>query len=105
MYHNVIFRDTGNIDRSASEDAVYILFVGNSHVFYGNVPEQLSEILNTYGIEIRYKDISVNGATLNDLKDNAAFEMQSKNYDYVVFQDQTRRPVNYANQFFCGNFI
>jgi hypothetical protein len=94
LYRDTIFRDRGDIDSIKSDNAISVLFVGNSTVFWGNVPRQLQTISMTHDVEITYKDISVNGASLSNSKDNALIEIQSGRYDYVVFQDSTRRPRN-----------
>jgi hypothetical protein len=90
LYRDMLFRDTGNIDLAGSDDSISILFVGNSHVFWGKLPRQLYTISKMYGVEITYKDISSNGAHLINSKDIAISEMQSGNYDYVILQDNTR---------------
>lgn len=84
---------------SEDSDSISILFVGNSFVYTGDVPKQLQKLSNLYDIKMTYKDISTGGATLGSLKNNAVREMQRKNYDYVVFQDQSRRPLNNYNDF------
>ena len=61
-------------------------------VFYGNVPGQLQAIAGEHGISITFKDISRSGVSLSYSKDTAISEMQSRNYDYVVLQDQAARP-------------
>jgi len=74
-------------------DYIAILFVGNSFVFYGDVPGQLQTLAGTQDIEVRYIDISTGGATLRDSRDRAIQEMQGRIFDYVVLQDQSRRPL------------
>jgi len=76
-----------------------ILFVGNSHTYKGNVPKQLMNISGIYGVEITYKDISKPDATLSDSKNRAIKEMKRRIYDYVVFQDNSLRPVRNIEAF------
>ena len=91
----IILRKTE--DMVGSENAIAILFVGNSHVFVGNVPQQLQAIARMYDIEIIYKDISRHGnhgGTLREHRENAIEEIQSGRFDYVVLHDQSRRSLN-----------
>ena len=91
----IILRKTE--DMTGSENAVSILFVGSSHVFVGNVPQQLQVIAKTRDVEIIYKDLSRHGnrgGTLREHKENAIKEMQTGRFDYVVLHDQSRRALN-----------
>ena len=90
LYRDLLFRDYESFDLVDSDNSVSILFVGNSHIFWGKVPKQLHIISKEYGIKIAYKDISRNGAHLSRTKDEAIIELQSGKYDYVVFQENTR---------------
>ena len=84
-------------DMNDSENAVSMLWVGSSHVFVGNVPQQLQVLSGANGIEIIYKDLSKHGnrgGTLSELSVEAITEMQDYRYDYIVLQDQTRRSLN-----------
>ena len=88
----IILRKTE--DMVGSENSISILFVGNSDVFVGNLPQQLQVIARTHGIDITYKDISRHsnrGGTLREHKENAIIEMQSGRFDYAVFQDDQIR--------------
>ncbi len=81
-------------DMVGSENAISILFVGNSQVFVGELPRQLKLIAKMYDVEIIYKDLSRHenrGGTLSELKENAIREMQDRRYDYVVLHDDTLR--------------
>ena len=90
LYSDMLFRDNENNDFIDSENSVNILFVGNSHVFWGKVPRQLYSITKNHDVEIVYKDISSNGAHLSRSKDEAISELQTGRFDYVVLQDNTR---------------
>ena len=81
----------------SADYAVSILFVGNSHVRTGNVPGQLQALAGLHGIEITYVDVSRNGQNLDGaMRENAIREMQSRNFDFVVFPaiGGSRRPLN-----------
>lgn len=93
-YRDVVFHDRGDIDSAGNQSAISILFIGNSMVFYGNVPGQLQAIAQENGVAITYKDISQNGASLSEQRDNAIREIKARNYDYVVLQDHAARPFN-----------
>ena len=74
-------------DMSASGSAISILYVGNSDVFVGNLPQQLKTIAQSQNLEIAYKDLSRHanrGGTLRELKDSAISEMTNKQFDYLV---------------------
>ncbi len=84
----IILRKTE--DMVGSENSISILFVGNSDVFVGDLPQQLQAIARAHGVDITYKDISRHsnrGGTLQEHKENAIIEMQSGRFDYAVFQD------------------
>ena len=84
-------------DNHVAENSVSILFVGNSHVRSGNVPEQLQMLARMHGIEMTVVDVSRNGANLDStMRDNAIMEMQNRSFDYVVMQARGRsiRPTN-----------
>ena len=96
----IILRKTE--DMAGSENAISILFVGNSQVFIGELPRQLKTIAGMYGIEIVYKDISRHGnrgGSLNELKEKAINEIQSRRFDYVVLHDDARQPNNNIEEF------
>jgi len=91
----IILRKTE--DMVGPENSIAILFVGSSHVFVGDVPGQLQAIAKMHGVDIIYKDMSRHGnrgGTLSELRDDAISEMQSRSFDYVVLQDQTRKSLN-----------
>jgi len=89
-------------DMAGPESAVSILFVGNSHVFAGDVPRQLQAIARMHGVEMIYKDISRHanrGGTLSALKESAIGEIQSGRFDYVVLTCHGRRISNDSAEF------
>jgi len=90
----IVFAGYANPDTYETEGrgVVSILFVGNSFVFAGDIPGQLQALAGAHGIEITYTDISAGGATLRNLRNNAIREMRNRRFDYVVLQDQSRRP-------------
>ena len=90
LYSDLLFRDTENNDFIDSGDSISILFVGNSHVFWGKLPRQLHVIAKANDVEITYKDISGNGAHLSRSKDEAINELKTGRYNYIVLQDNTR---------------
>jgi len=99
----IIIRKTE--DMSGSEDAISILFVGNSHVFVGNLPQQLKTIARMHNVEIDYKDLSRHanrGGTLSELRESAISEMRSKQYDYIVLTCNGRQISN-DYESFLGN--
>ena len=72
-------------------DSVSILFVGNSHIRTGNMPRQIKELAALHGIDVEYVDVSINGQNLDGRNRNYAIsQMQSHDFDYVVFQSRGR---------------
>ena len=92
----VVFIGCDNQDIPEFEDdgSISILFVGNSFVFFGDVPGQLQSIAGANGVDITYVDISAGGATLSSSSRNAIREMRNRRFDFVVLQDQSQRPLN-----------
>lgn len=74
-------------------DHFSILYVGNSLLYSGNVPAQVSSLSQMYGITIDYDTIMPSGATLSDSMDQAIEKMQDGRYDYIIFQDHGSRPL------------
>ncbi len=96
-----IFHVFGNADENWSEDSVKLLFVGNSHVYTGNVPRQLKALAGAEGVDISYRDISTHGASLEGSMEKALDEMRTTDFDYVILQDQGRRPIGDPEGFFA----
>ena len=90
----IILRKTE--DMVGSENAISVLWVGNSDVFVGELPGQLKNVARPHDVEIVYKDISRHsnrGGGISGLKESAINEMQSGRFDYIVLMDdpwQTR---------------
>jgi len=82
-----------------NSDAISILFVGNSFLRDGDVPGQLQTLAGAAGIDMIYQGILRGGVTLDDARESAIEEMQSRRFDYLVLQDQSRRPLNDFNGF------
>ena len=84
-------------DMVGSDNAISILFVGNSYVFVGELPRQLQTITKANNIEITYMDISRHGnrgGTLSELREKAIIEMQSGRFDYIILTCNGRRVSN-----------
>ena len=87
-----IFVGCSNQNTFSTDESIAILFVGNSHMRTGNIPEQLQELASLHGIEITYVDVSINGSGLDGaLRDNAIREMQNRSFDYVIMQQPAGR--------------
>jgi len=76
-----------------------ILFVGNSLVIFGNIPEQLRTVSEMYGVKVNYRDISKLGVTLGFTKTEAIRSMESNRYDYVVLQEHGVRIAEQPSDF------
>jgi len=81
----IILRQTE--DMAGSTSAISILYVGDSSVFVGNLPQQLKTIGQAQSVEITYKDLSRHsnrGGTLRELRGAAISEMRNTQFNYVV---------------------
>ncbi len=86
-------------DPAPPADPVHILFVGNSFVHVGEVPNQIYYLSGMYGQEALYTDLSTGGASLNESMARALQYMELQPYDYVVIQDYGTRPVEDTSGF------
>ena len=86
-----MFASCAGQNSHGENNSISILFVGNSHIRTGNMPHQVKELAALHGIDVEYLDVSINGQNLDGRNRNYAIvEMQSRNFDYVVFQPRGR---------------
>ena len=71
-----------------------VLFIGNSLTYSGNMPKQIKNLSEMYGITIEHDSITPPGAILNDTKEQAIKKIQENQYDYVIFHDGGSFPVS-----------
>ncbi|MDO6811309.1 SGNH/GDSL hydrolase family protein [Zobellia galactanivorans] len=75
-----------------------VLLVGNSSIYYNNMPKMLEYIAHENGKEIRTKLIAFGGYTLQDhLRDGIVEKMlDSLNWDFVILNEQSTLGENYV---------
>jgi hypothetical protein len=96
----IILRKTE--DMAGSENAISILWVGNSDIFVGELPRQLQTVARVYDVEIIYKDLSRHGnrgGSLSGLKESAIDEIQRGKYDYIILLDNPWPPMDDIDEF------
>ena len=76
-----------------------ILYVGNSLVYAGSMPEQVGELAELYGITITCDTIAPPGALLSDTMEHVIESMQNNKYDYAIFQDGGNSPIDKFDEF------
>jgi hypothetical protein len=91
----------------ASQPQKRALFVGNSFTFYNDLEQLFENLASNAGISIDATRVAVGSSTLEYFADPthvngqqlaAVLEGQS-NFDYVILQEQSTRPINYPNRF------
>ncbi|SHK01157.1 SGNH/GDSL hydrolase family protein [Pseudozobellia thermophila] len=75
-----------------------ILLVGNSSIYYNNMPEMLEKIAYENGNELKTKLIAFGGYTLRDHLNDGIVEkaLDSVNWDFVVLNEQSTFGENYV---------
>ena len=90
----------GQTEIPKTEEALRVLFLGNSYTYYNSLPDMVAAISNsTPGRRIETKSVTRGGATLQDLwhLTNALETLRSGTWDYVVLQDQSTLGENYVD--------
>ena len=79
------------------EEAVNILFIGNSSTYFYNIPHKLQAICREKGLDIEVEYCCIGGAYLSEYADASnqrhgtllRSKLAGKKYDYVVVQDNS----------------
>lgn len=90
-----------NINR----DTVRVLFVGNSYIYYNNLPQMVSLLSDSLNTKIICKKSTYGGSTLGDhwnsrkgLRTRQILEEQK--FDIVIIQDNSMWPLEHADSVF-----
>ncbi|MDQ3010457.1 MAG: SGNH/GDSL hydrolase family protein [Acidobacteriota bacterium] len=79
--------------KSLSADKLRVLFIGNSYIYFNNLPQMLAELSKSARQSklIEPEMFTVGGATLKSLWENgkALETLKSGKWDYVVLQEQS----------------
>ena len=94
----LFFTVVGMPVQTKADEAIRILFVGNSLTYRNNMPDMFQELAEGGGHEIYIETLGIGGCSLakwskRNTKPGSAFykKLQSQNWDYVVLQDQSTR--------------
>lgn len=99
-YASEIEESEENKDTEENEQTIKILFVGNSHTYYNNLPKMVEGLAGADGINCETEAITESGYKLYEFADrNNEFgakvydALSSNNWDYVVLQENRKKLV------------
>ena len=88
----------------ATAPALRVLFVGNSYTYFNNLPGMVQQLAASTSSprQIEAHTVAYGGATLEVhwTRGEAPGRIRSEQWDYVVLQEQSSRPVDDAELFF-----
>ncbi|MBP5998888.1 MAG: hypothetical protein KA534_00395 [Sediminibacterium sp.] len=98
----VLTRANANTNTNTNSDTLRVLFVGNSYIFFNNLPQVVSLISDSMNTKLICKQSVYGGATLGDhwnsrkgLRTRAILEQEK--FDIVVIQDNSMWPLEHAD--------
>ncbi|MDR1278293.1 MAG: hypothetical protein LBK02_06050 [Treponema sp.] len=85
----------------------HALFIGNSFTYYNNLEQIFESIASDAGIAINAVRVAIGSSTLENFADPTHANGQAltpvlegqNNFDYVILQENSTRPINYPNRF------
>jgi hypothetical protein len=91
----------------ASQPQKNALFIGNSFTYYNNLEQIFESIASDAGIAINAARVATGSSTLENFADPTYANGQAltpvlegqNNFDYVILQENSTRPINYPNRF------
>ncbi len=76
-----------------------VLFIGNSFIFFNELPKMLEALAKEAGDELKYAEVLQGGAYLHDflvsgseLNKRLCETYASDNWDFIILQEQSRNP-------------
>lgn len=89
---------------------IKVLFIGNSFTYYSNIPNIFENICNSVGAKVVAESVTMGSHTLEKFADatdeyGSIVDQKlnaSNDYDVVVLQEQTTRPLTDYNKFLAG---
>lgn len=71
-----------------------VLFLGNSYTYYNTMPAMVEDIARSFGDSVYQESHTPGGYHLQGHSTNATSltKIKSRNWDYVILQDQSQRP-------------
>lgn len=86
-----------------------VLFIGNSFTFYSDVPDLTYKIATDLKCKINVDSVTKGAHTLEKFSDptdemgKIVYEkLENNQYDYVILQEQSSRPLNAYDKFYAG---
>ncbi|MCF0134704.1 MAG: SGNH/GDSL hydrolase family protein [Blautia sp.] len=81
--------DTNN--NMNTEEKLRLLFIGNSHTYYNDLPKYVAKLAGKYGIDCDARMIAFSGWSLSQhvLWPAAKFNLKYGDYDYVILQEHS----------------
>ena len=90
------------VDANSNRDTLRVLFVGNSYIYYNNLPQMVSLLSDSLNTKLICKKSTFGGATLGDhwnsRKGLRTREILAKEkFDIVIIQDNSMWPLEHAD--------
>jgi len=90
--------------QAQDQKAKKVLFVGNSFIYFFNLPQVVSAMAETQGVQIMTRQSTVGGSSLEDhwerRKGTKTMELlTSQKWDYVVFNNHSRSAIDSPESF------
>lgn len=84
----------GAISAKRDDNAVTILFIGNSLTSANNLPAMIADIAESQGVEVIYATHTPGGAKLRSHASNKKVlrKLRERSWDFVVLQEQSQTP-------------
>jgi hypothetical protein len=91
-----------NLNANSNRDTLRVLFVGNSYIYYNNLPQMVSLLTDSLNTKLICKKSTFGGATLGDhwnsRKGLRTREILAKEkFDIVIIQDNSMWPLEHAD--------
>ena len=91
-----------NLNANSNRDTLRVLFVGNSYIYYNNLPQMVSLLTDSLNTKLICKKSTFGGATLGDhwnsRKGLRTREiLAQEKFDIVIIQDNSMWPLEHAD--------
>lgn len=90
------------VNANVNRDTLRVLFIGNSYIYYNNLPQMVSLISDSLNTKLICKKSTYGGATLGDhwnsrkgLRTRAILD--NEKFDIVIIQDNSMWPLEHAD--------
>ncbi len=94
---------------SVITDELKVLFIGNSFTFYNDLPSLFASVANSVGANVTVDSVTASSYNLSSFADETdtygkqvAEKLASNQYDVIILQEQSTRPINNYNLFLQG---